>query len=88
MSAAHTTERVRSHELYIYANTLDMHQNFVPKFNGRYLSSHVNITVADKHGNPVSVPVGGVCLLFPSRAERSLTDALQSGSRSSRLASE
>lgn len=48
-----------SHELYIYANTLDMYKNFVPKLNGRYLSSNVNITVADKHGNPVSVPVGG-----------------------------
>lgn len=48
-----------SHELYIYANTLDMYKNFVPKLNGRYLSSNVNITVADKHGKPVSVPVGG-----------------------------
>lgn len=36
-----------------------MYKNFVPKLNGRYLSSNVNITVADKHGNPVSVPVGG-----------------------------
>ena len=48
-----------SHELYIYANTLDMFKNFVPKFRGRYLSSNVNITIADQHGKPVSVPVGG-----------------------------
>lgn len=48
-----------SHELYIYANTLDMYQNFVSKLNGRYLSSNVNITVFDSHGKPVSVPVGG-----------------------------
>lgn len=48
-----------SHELYIYANTLDMYKNFAPKLNGRYLSSNANITVTDRHGNPVSVPVGG-----------------------------
>ena len=47
-----------SHELYIYANTLDMYQNFVPKFPGRYLSSNVNITIAGPNGSPVSVPVG------------------------------
>ena len=53
-----------SHELYIYANTLDMYENFAPKLNGRYLSSNVNITVADKHGNPISVPVGGKSLIL------------------------
>ena len=47
-----------SHELYIYNNTLDMYKNFAPKLNGRYLSSNVNITVPDGHGNAVSVPVG------------------------------
>ena len=52
-----------SHELYIYANTLDMYRNFAPKLNGRYLSSNVNITVLDKHGRNVSVPVGGQFLL-------------------------
>jgi len=36
-----------------------MHTNFVPKLNGRYLSSNVNITVFDKKGAKVSVPVGG-----------------------------
>ena len=36
-----------------------MHQNFAPKLNGRYLSSNVNITVPDKDGNPISIPVGG-----------------------------
>ena len=49
---------IGNHELYIYANTLDMYQNFAPAFKGRYLSSNVNITVADEHGKPVSVPVG------------------------------
>jgi hypothetical protein len=52
-----------SHELYIYNNTLDVYKNFVPKWNGRYLSSNVNITVPDKHGKNVSVPVGGVFCL-------------------------
>ena len=55
------THKLTSHELYIYANTLDMYKNFAPKLYGRYLSSNVNITVEDKHGNPVSVPVGGAC---------------------------
>ena len=59
------TDRCTSHELYIYANTLDMYKNFAPKLNGRYLSSNVNITVEDKHGNPISVPVGGACLFIP-----------------------
>lgn len=34
------------------------YQNFAPKFEGRYLSSNVNITVVDKDGKPMSVPVG------------------------------
>ncbi len=50
--------RASSHELFVYANALDMHQNFAPKFPGRYLSSNVNITVAGPNGSPVSVPVG------------------------------
>ena len=50
--------------MYIYANTLDMYKNFVPKLNGRYLSSNVNITIADKHGKPVSVPVGGMFVMW------------------------
>ena len=39
-----------------------MYTDFAPHWKGRYLSSNVNITVADKHGNPVSVPVGGAFL--------------------------
>ncbi|KAG5643195.1 hypothetical protein DXG03_001355 [Asterophora parasitica] len=33
------------------------YKNFAPKFNGRYLTSNVNITV-DRYGQQVSVPVG------------------------------
>jgi hypothetical protein len=54
-----------SHELYVYANTLDMHLNFAPNFPGRYLSSNVNITVLDPYGTPVSVPVGSQCQNLP-----------------------
>ncbi|KAF8963639.1 Metallo-dependent phosphatase-like protein [Flammula alnicola] len=50
---------IGNHELYIYANTLDMHQNFAPAFNGRYLSSNVNITLLNEKGEVVNVPVGG-----------------------------
>ena len=36
-----------------------MYKNFAPKWNGRYLSSNVNISVSDpKTGALVSVPVG------------------------------
>lgn len=36
-----------------------MHTNFAPQWKGRYLSSNANLTVTDKHGKNVSVPVGG-----------------------------
>ncbi|EJD02034.1 uncharacterized protein FOMMEDRAFT_134659 [Fomitiporia mediterranea MF3/22] len=51
---------IGNHELYIYNNTLDMHTDFAPHWNGRYLSSNVNITIpssSDASQN-VSVPVG------------------------------
>ncbi|KAF8885968.1 Metallo-dependent phosphatase-like protein [Infundibulicybe gibba] len=49
---------IGNHELYIYANALDMYNNFAPRFNGRYLSSNVNITVADKHGKSLLFLLG------------------------------
>ncbi|KAH8096802.1 Metallo-dependent phosphatase-like protein [Cristinia sonorae] len=64
---------IGNHELYIYANTLDMHQNFAPQLKGRYLSSNVNITVADKHGKPQSVPVGSRFAKFRTRKGRKVT---------------
>ena len=51
---------IGNHELYIYNNTLDMHTDFAPHWNGRYLSSNANITIpssSDPSQN-VSVPVG------------------------------
>ncbi|PFH52209.1 hypothetical protein AMATHDRAFT_2451 [Amanita thiersii Skay4041] len=64
---------IGNHELYIYANALDMHKNFAPRFNGRYLSSNVNITVADKHGNLVDVPVGSRFAKFKTTHGRRVT---------------
>ncbi|KAF8058688.1 Metallo-dependent phosphatase-like protein [Lyophyllum atratum] len=64
---------IGNHELYVYANALDMHQNFAPKYNGRYLSSNANITVPDKDGNPVSVPVGSRFAKFKTRKGRKVT---------------
>lgn len=58
-----------SHELYIYANALDMHTNFAPQLKGRYLTSNVNITVSDKQGNPVSIPLGSKCILISIHGE-------------------
>ncbi|GLB37901.1 putative ser thr protein phosphatase [Lyophyllum shimeji] len=64
---------IGNHELYVYANALDMHKNFAPKFDGRYLSSNVNITVPDENGNPVSVPVGSRFAKFKTRKGRRIT---------------
>ncbi|KAF7294146.1 hypothetical protein HMN09_01143000 [Mycena chlorophos] len=49
---------IGNHELRVYANTLDMHTNFAMHYEGRYLTSNVNITVFDEDGQAVSVPVG------------------------------
>ncbi|KAJ7940412.1 Metallo-dependent phosphatase-like protein [Mycena leptocephala] len=59
---------IGNHELYIYNNTLDMHNNFAPRFNGRYLSSNVNITI-----NGVSKPVGSRFAKFKTRKGRAVT---------------
>ncbi|KAJ7097726.1 Metallo-dependent phosphatase-like protein [Mycena belliarum] len=59
---------IGNHELYIYNNTLDMHQNFAPRFNGRYLSSNANITV-----DGISKPVGSQFAKFKTRKGREVT---------------
>ncbi|KAJ7770978.1 Metallo-dependent phosphatase-like protein [Mycena maculata] len=64
---------IGNHELYIYANTLDMHTNFAQHFKGRYLSSNVNITVFDANNQSVSVPVGSRFRKFQTRKGRSVT---------------
>ena len=65
-SLSKITNMLSSHELYIYAITQDMHQNFAPKLNGRYLSSNVNLTVLDQFGRNVSVPVGSASDHYPA----------------------
>ncbi|EKM79523.1 hypothetical protein AGABI1DRAFT_114061 [Agaricus bisporus var. burnettii JB137-S8] len=64
---------IGNHELYIYANTLDMHENFVPALNGRYLSSNVNITVTGDDGNPLDIPVGERFAKFKTKHGRKIT---------------
>ncbi|KAJ6615583.1 Metallo-dependent phosphatase-like protein [Mycena sp. CBHHK59/15] len=64
---------IGNHELYTYANTFDMHMNFGPHFQGRYLSSNVNITVYDANNRSVSVPVGNRYSKFTTRKGRSVT---------------
>ncbi|KAJ7272004.1 Metallo-dependent phosphatase-like protein [Mycena haematopus] len=59
---------IGNHELYIYNDTLDMYKNFVPRFNGRYLSSNVNITI-----DGVSRPVGSRFAKFKTRKGRAVT---------------
>ncbi|KAJ3484950.1 hypothetical protein NLI96_g5293 [Meripilus lineatus] len=64
---------IGNHELYVYANTLDMYKNFAPKLKGRYLSSNVNITVLDEQGNVISVPVGNRFAKFKTRKGKKVT---------------
>ncbi|KAK0434597.1 Metallo-dependent phosphatase-like protein [Armillaria borealis] len=64
---------IGNHELYVYANTLDMHQNLAPKLNGRYLSSNVNITLADQNNKTVDIPVGSQFAKFKTRKGRKVT---------------
>ncbi|KAJ7854220.1 hypothetical protein B0H14DRAFT_3651408 [Mycena olivaceomarginata] len=59
---------IGNHELYIRNNTLNMHGNFAPHFNGRYLSSNVNITI-----DGVSKPLGSRFAIFKMRKGRAVT---------------
>jgi len=45
--------------LYVGAVTKDMYYNFVPRYQGRYLTSNVNITI-----NGVSKPLGSLYRKF------------------------
>lgn len=58
-----------------YSNTLDMYKNFAPTWNGRYLSSNVNITVEDpkNRGQWMSVPVGSRYTKFRTELGREVT---------------
>ncbi|EGO00572.1 hypothetical protein SERLA73DRAFT_166873 [Serpula lacrymans var. lacrymans S7.3] len=64
---------IGNHELYIYADTLDMYNNFIPNLHGRYLSSNANITVFNEEGEPVSVPIGNRFTKFTTRKGRRVT---------------
>jgi hypothetical protein len=50
-----------------------MYTNFVPKFNGRYLSSNVNIAIPDGYGRNRSVPVGSRYAKFETLFGRRVT---------------
>ncbi|KAF7363627.1 Metallophos domain-containing protein [Mycena sanguinolenta] len=56
------------YDLLAIGNTLDMYNNFVPRFKGRYLSSNVNITI-----DGVSRPVGNRFTKFKTRKGRAVT---------------
>ncbi|KZV60412.1 hypothetical protein PENSPDRAFT_760009 [Peniophora sp. CONT] len=57
-----------NHELGVYNITKDMHDNFAPRFPGRYLSSNANITI-----NNVSEPVGERFAKFTTSKGRKVT---------------
>ncbi|EUC59142.1 vacuolar protein [Rhizoctonia solani AG-3 Rhs1AP] len=64
---------IGNHELYQYPIALDMHQNFAPRWNGRYLSSNVNITYTDKNGRLVNTSVGDRFVKFRTKHKRKVT---------------
>ncbi|KAJ7593465.1 Metallo-dependent phosphatase-like protein [Mycena floridula] len=64
---------IGNHELYLYNVTLDMHTTFAPALKGRYLTSNVNITYVDEHGNVVNTPVGNRFTKFKTRKGRNVT---------------
>ncbi|EKM81183.1 hypothetical protein AGABI1DRAFT_72051 [Agaricus bisporus var. burnettii JB137-S8] len=64
---------IGNHELYIYDNALDMHQNFAPALNGRYLTSNVNITITGDDGKPLDVPIGERFVKFKTKHGRKIT---------------
>ncbi|CAE6516238.1 unnamed protein product [Rhizoctonia solani] len=64
---------IGNHELYQYSVSYDMHANFAPRLNGRYLSSNVNITVQDERGNSVSKPLGSRFAKFTTKQKKKIT---------------
>ncbi|OSX61779.1 hypothetical protein POSPLADRAFT_1047044 [Postia placenta MAD-698-R-SB12] len=64
---------IGNHELYEYADAYDTYKNFAPHWNGRYLSSNVNITVYDDDGKVIDVPVGSRYTKFTTRKGRKIT---------------
>lgn len=64
---------VGNHELYVYADTYDMYESFIPHFEGRYLTSNVNITILNSDGEAVSVPVGSRYAKFTTATGRRVT---------------
>ncbi|CCO29084.1 putative protein PB2B2,06c [Rhizoctonia solani AG-1 IB] len=64
---------IGNHELYQYSVSYDMHANFAPRLNGRYLSSNVNITVQDRSGKMVSKPLGSRFAKFTTKHKKKIT---------------
>ncbi|KAF8527014.1 Metallo-dependent phosphatase-like protein [Hysterangium stoloniferum] len=64
---------IGNHELYKYEVVHDVYKNFVPKWGGRYLTSNVNITVADENGQPRNIPLGDRFAKFKTARGRSIT---------------
>ncbi|KAG9120656.1 hypothetical protein FRC07_003771, partial [Ceratobasidium sp. 392] len=61
-------------ESYLYPVANDIHTDFAPKPNSRYLTSNVNITVVDKKTNSsVSVPLGNRFAKFKPKQRRKAT---------------
>ncbi|KAG8973651.1 hypothetical protein FRC05_008587 [Tulasnella sp. 425] len=64
---------IGNHELYKYPITLDVYKNFAPKWNGRYLTSNVNITMISPSGQVTNVPVGDRYTKFTTAQGRKVT---------------
>ncbi|KAF8581789.1 hypothetical protein K439DRAFT_1352955 [Ramaria rubella] len=64
---------IGNHELYKYEVAHDVHKHFATKWNGRYLTSNVNVTVQNQTGHSVSVPLGHRFAKFKTKLGRSVT---------------
>ncbi|WWD18629.1 hypothetical protein CI109_103082 [Kwoniella shandongensis] len=63
---------VGNHELYHYADALELYEN-MERWNGRYVTSNVNITVKDGQRGWKSVPLGKQFVKFETKQGRSVT---------------
>ncbi|WVR06502.1 hypothetical protein IAU60_003533 [Kwoniella sp. DSM 27419] len=63
---------IGNHELYHYADAEEVYKN-VERWNGRYVTSNVNITIKDDSGTWQSVPIGEQYLKFKTEQERKVT---------------
>ncbi|KAG8706988.1 hypothetical protein FRC11_007782 [Ceratobasidium sp. 423] len=64
---------IGNHELYVTEVTLDVYNNFVPKLDGRYLSSNSYLITTHKNGSSVEHTIGSRYRRFKTLRGRQVT---------------